>query len=79
MQWDPLKRPSVALIELEPWVTGRKLHPGERLYREQVRRYLKQHPQFDVFVLLVLEIFREISNIRSIHFDILTRLCKCVM
>ena len=36
MQWDPLKRPTIPVISMEPWMTGRKLHPGERLYREQV-------------------------------------------
>ena len=36
MQWDPLKRPTIPAIAMEPWMTGRKLHPGERLYREQV-------------------------------------------
>ena len=36
VQWDPLKRPTIPAISMEPWMTGRKLHPGERLYREQV-------------------------------------------
>lgn len=36
-------------------------------------------PQFKLFARLFLKAFREISNLSSIHYDMLTRLCKCII
>ena len=53
MQWDPLKRPTIPAISMEPWMTGRKLHPGERLYREQVK-LIKHITLFAIAIMVFL-------------------------